>query len=103
MERACLPAPTPSFGGRRPATTRWSAPFNSSCSRARPHFVRNRLPTLDKPPGTVRASFFIERQMPEAMSLLAGDLVHNTRVALDHTVARLKERFGGNPGSGGFP
>ncbi len=41
--------------------------------------------------------------MPESMSLLGGDLVHNTRVALDHTLARLKARFGGDPGRGGFP
>jgi hypothetical protein len=41
--------------------------------------------------------------MPVAMSLLAGDLIHNTRVALDHIVARLKESFGGEAGQGGFP
>lgn len=40
-----------------------------------------RFHTLDKPAGLVRAQFTVEREMPEEMSLLAGDLVHNTRVA----------------------
>ena len=37
------------------------------------------------------------------MSLLAADLVHNTRVALDHVLARLKDHFGGDAGRGSFP
>jgi hypothetical protein len=41
--------------------------------------------------------------MPVEMSLLAADLIHNTRTALDHILARLKEHFGGNPGKGSFP
>jgi len=41
--------------------------------------------------------------MPVSMSLLAGDVIHNTRVALDHTLARLKDTFGGNAGRGSFP
>lgn len=41
--------------------------------------------------------------MPDSMSLLAGDAVHNTRVALDHTLARLKDEFGGDGGRGSFP
>ena len=41
--------------------------------------------------------------MPREMSLLAADLVHNARVALDHIAARLKDHFGGNPRQGGFP
>lgn len=30
------------------------------------------------------------------MSLLAADLVHNTRVALDHVLVRLKDHFSGD-------
>jgi hypothetical protein len=56
-----------------------------------------------KPPGLVIATFVKERDLPEEISLLAGDLIHNARVALDHTLARLKERFGGNVGRGSFP
>jgi hypothetical protein len=56
-----------------------------------------------KPTGLVVATFMVEKTMPEEMSLLAADLVHNARVALDHTLARTKDRFGGNPGRGSFP
>ena len=35
--------------------------------------------------------------------MLAADLVHNTRSALDHILARLKEHLGGDPGQGSFP
>jgi hypothetical protein len=55
------------------------------------------------PPGLVIARFLVECEMPDAMSLLAGDIVHNTRVALDHTLARLKDHFGGDAGQGSFP
>ena len=41
--------------------------------------------------------------MPVEMSLLAADLVHNTRVALDHVLARLKDHFGGDVRKGSFP
>jgi hypothetical protein len=41
--------------------------------------------------------------MPLEMSLLAADLVHNTRVALDHVPARLKDHFGGDASQGSFP
>jgi hypothetical protein len=41
--------------------------------------------------------------MPVEMSLLAADLVHNARVALDHVLARLKDHFGGDAGRGSFP
>jgi hypothetical protein len=37
------------------------------------------------------------------MSMLAADVIHNTRVALDHTLARLKDHFGGDSGQGSFP
>jgi len=56
-----------------------------------------------KPDNLLVATFSIEADLPEAMSMLAADLVHNTRVALDHTLARLKEHFGGTPGQGSFP
>jgi hypothetical protein len=49
------------------------------------------------------AFFIVEQPMPLEMSLLAADVVHNTRVALDHVLARLKDRFGGDPGRGSFP
>jgi hypothetical protein len=68
---------------------------------ARPYGIRFHAPA--KPRGLVVATFIVEKPMPEEMSLLAADLVHNTRVALDHTLARLKERFGGEPGRGSFP
>lgn len=66
-----------------------------------PYGIQCRL--LEKPPGAVRATFIVEREMPDEMSLLAGDVAHNTRVALDHTLAKLKEHFGGDPGRGSFP
>jgi hypothetical protein len=56
-----------------------------------------------KPAGLVVASFIIEEPMPLEMSLLAADVVHNTRVALDHVLARLKDHFGGDVGQGSFP
>jgi hypothetical protein len=40
---------------------------------------------------------------PIEISLHAGDLVHNARTALDHVLARLKGRFGGDVRSGTFP
>jgi hypothetical protein len=58
---------------------------------------------VGKPAGLVVASFIVEQAMPVAMSLLAADLIHNTRVALDHVLARLKDRFGGDAGQGSFP
>jgi hypothetical protein len=51
----------------------------------------------------VVAHFIGEEPMPVEMGLLAADLLHNTRVALDHILARLKDQFGGNPRPGGFP
>jgi hypothetical protein len=56
-----------------------------------------------KPRGLVVARFIVETPMPVEMSLLAADLVHNTRVALDHVLARLKDRFGGDVRRGSFP
>jgi hypothetical protein len=41
--------------------------------------------------------------MPTVLRLLAADLIHNTRVALDHVLARLKDVFGGDAGRGSFP
>lgn len=67
----------------------------------RPYGIRFRV--APKPRGLVVAKFIVERPMPDEMALLAGDLIHNTRVALDHTLARLKEHFGGKPGRGSFP
>lgn len=58
---------------------------------------------MDRPRGLVVARFIIDEPMPEAMSMLAADLVHNTRGALDHILARLKEHLGGDPGQGSFP
>jgi hypothetical protein len=57
----------------------------------------------DRPAGWIVAFFIAEEPMPIELSLLAADLVHNTRTALDYVLARLKERFGGNPGKGYFP
>jgi hypothetical protein len=45
----------------------------------------------------------IEEPMPDKMTMLAADLVHNTRSGLDHVLARLKEHLGGDPGQGSFP
>lgn len=58
---------------------------------------------LDKPKGLVIARFMIEEPMPDKMTMLAADLVHNTRSGLDHVLARLKEHLGGDPGQGSFP
>ena len=41
--------------------------------------------------------------MPIELRLLAADLAHNTRVALDYVLARLKDEFGGDAGHGSFP
>jgi hypothetical protein len=46
-----------------------------------------------KPAGLVVARFIVEQPMPVEMSLLAADLVHNARTALDHVLARLKDHF----------
>jgi hypothetical protein len=67
----------------------------------RPYGIRFR--ERDRPAGLVVASFIVEQPMPLEMSLLAADLVHNTRVALDHVLARLKDHFGGDAGRGSFP
>jgi hypothetical protein len=67
----------------------------------RPYGIRYDEPR--KPAGLVVASFILEKPMPVELSLLAADLIHNTRVALDHVLARLKDRFGGNPRQGSFP
>jgi hypothetical protein len=57
----------------------------------------------DRPKGLVVARFIVDEPMPDAMTMLAADLVHNTRSALDHVLARLKEYLGGDPGNGSFP
>ena len=49
----------------------------------------------DRPKGLVVARFIIDEPMPDAMTMLAADLVHNARSALDHVLARLKEHLGG--------
>jgi hypothetical protein len=66
-----------------------------------PHGIQFRA--ASKPAGMVVATFVVDREMPDEMALLAGDLVHNTRAALDHTLAQLKEHFGGNPASRSSP
>jgi len=53
-----------------------------------------------RPPGLVVATFIVERARP--MSLLAADLIRNTRTAVDHVLARLKEAFGRKPAKGSF-
>ena len=53
--------------------------------------------------GPVVASFMVTETMPVEMSLLAADVVHNTRTALEHVLAQLKEHMGGDPGAGVFP
>jgi hypothetical protein len=68
---------------------------------ARPFGIN--LVSKAKPAGLVIVTFIAERSLPIEMGLLAADAIHNTRVALDHTLARLKEHLGGNPGSGSFP
>jgi hypothetical protein len=57
----------------------------------------------ERPAGLVIARFIVEEEMPGSMSMLAADVIHNTRVALDHTLARLKDHFGGDAGKGSFP
>lgn len=57
----------------------------------------------DRPAGLVVGFFNVDEPMPLEMSLLAADVVHNTRVALDHVLARLKDHFGGDSGQGSFP
>ena len=56
-----------------------------------------------KPAGLVIASFIVERPLPVEMGLLAADTIHNTRVALDHILARLRDHFGGDSRRGSFP
>jgi hypothetical protein len=67
----------------------------------RPYGVR--FHERNTPAGLVVASFIVEEPMPVEMSVLAADLMHNTRVALDHVPARLKDHFGGEVGRGSFP
>lgn len=54
-------------------------------------------------PPVVVAKFIVEKPLPIEISLHAGDLVHNTRTALDHVLSRLKDHFGGDSRSGTFP
>jgi hypothetical protein len=54
-------------------------------------------------PSIVVAKFIAEEPLPIEISLHAGDVVHNARTALDHVLARLKDRFGGDSRSGTFP
>lgn len=56
-----------------------------------------------RPAGLVVARFIVKEPMPLELRLLAADLVHNTRVALDYVLARLKDEFGGDAGHGSFP
>jgi hypothetical protein len=58
---------------------------------------------LRRPAGLVVARFIIDEPMPDEMTHLAADLVHNARSALDHVLARLKQHLGGDPGQGYFP
>jgi hypothetical protein len=67
----------------------------------RPYGIKFHQP--GKPEGLVVASFIMEKSLPVEMSLLAADLIHNARVALDHTLARLKDSFGGSAARGSFP
>jgi hypothetical protein len=66
----------------------------------RPYGIR--FHERDRPAGLVVATFLVQQPVPIEISLLAADLVHNTRVALDHVLARLKDHFGGDPW-GSFP
>jgi hypothetical protein len=59
-------------------------------------FDQRRLPQ-------VVATFIVEKPVPVEIGLHAGDLVHNTRTALDYVLARLKEHFGGDERRGTFP
>jgi hypothetical protein len=95
------------------ATLHWAASRHDEMLRVFAEFARPgggddrpygiRFHTRGRPAGLVVASFIVEEPMPGEMSLLAADLVHNARVALDHIAARLKDHFGGNPRQGGFP
>jgi hypothetical protein len=67
----------------------------------RPCGIRWRV--ADRPAGLLVAFFIVDEPMPSRMTMLAADLVHNTRTALDHVVARLKAELGGDPGQGYFP
>lgn len=67
----------------------------------RPCGVRWR--SADRPAGLLVAFFIVEEPLPGRMTMLAADLVHNTRAALDHVLARLKAELGGDPGQGYFP
>ena len=55
------------------------------------------------PKALVVAFFNIDEPMPDAMPMLAADLVHNARTALDYVLARLKDQLGGDAGQGSFP
>lgn len=78
----------------------WSA-FLAESDEGTPYVLE--FDSIPKPAGRVVVWFNAEREMPDEVSLLAADLVHNTRAALDHTLAGLKARFGGDAGSGSFP
>ena len=54
-------------------------------------------------PPLVVAKFIAEEPMPIEISLHAGDCVHNTRSALDHVLARMKDHYGGDIRTGTFP
>jgi hypothetical protein len=73
----------PGGGDDRPCGIRWHA--------------------ASRPSGLLVAFFSVDHPMPAKMTMLAADLVHNTRSALDHVLARLKEHLGGDPGQGHFP
>jgi hypothetical protein len=107
-----VPVPTASPLASAYAKLAWAESRHDQMGRTFEQFVRTsddatpygiQFESKANPPGLVIARFIKEREMPEAISLLASDLIHNSRVALDHTLARLKETFGGHVGQGSFP
>src|SRR4051794_15736132 len=59
--------------------------------------------TADRPTGLTVARFTVDEPLPDSMTMLAADVVHNARSALDQVLARLKDHFGGDAGKGHFP
>jgi len=89
------------MGGEAPRKTDELGARVSPPRRRRRPSTRDRI--RQSPAAHRRREVHLREADARRISLHAGDLVHNTRTALDHVLARLKDHFGGGSRSGTFP